>query len=210
MVVDLWANLPPQAPKMQIPPPAPPEPQPLPAKKIEPKPVAPAPIEKADISLKDKRLKEDKPKPAPPKPIPQQQRKPEPLKPEQLKQDQMRQAEAQQEQIQAELARLAQAKQSAAQQSVVNEYSERIKSKIRQKLNRALCGDGNPQLNFDIALLPTGQILGNPVLRKGSGIPACDKAVENAILQSDPLPVPPQPEIFNYFRDLHLNFKPNE
>jgi colicin import membrane protein len=92
----------------------------------------------------------------------------------------------------------------------VNDYTGRIQSKIQSKLNKALCGDGKPQLEFDIALLPTGQLRGNPVLRKGSGLAACDKAVENAILQSEPLPVPPQPEAFSFFRELHLNFKPNE
>jgi colicin import membrane protein len=206
MVVDLWANLPTQRPQTLAPPPPPPKPAPV--KKIEPKPVPPAPIPKADIALKDKKHKAEKPKP---KPEPAKPTKPDPLKQQQLKQEQQRQEEiTRQQQAQAALAQLAQAKQNAAQQSVVNDYSERIRGKIRQRLNRALCGDGNPLLIFDIAVLPTGQILGNPILRKSSGIPACDKAVENAILQSDPLPVPTQPEIFAYFRDLHLTFKPNE
>lgn len=211
MVVDLWANLPtlepapspaPAPPKVE----AAPQPEPAPTKKMEPKPIPPAPIPKADIALNAKKPKLEKPKTEPPKPI-----QPDNQKQTQLLREQAQQLEiVRQQQAQAELARLATAKQSAAQASVVNEFSERIKSKIKQRLNRALCGEGNPQLLFDIALLPTGQILGNPILRKSSGIPACDKAVENAILQSDPLPVPTQPEIFAYFRDLHLNFKPNE
>ena len=193
MVVDLWTSLPAQPqPTLAPPPPPPPEAAP---KKIEPKPAPPVPSSKTDIALKDKkRKKEDKPEPAKPN-------KQEQLKQEQLKQEQARQAEAaRQQQALNELARLAQARQAAAHQTVVGEYSERIKGKIRQKLNRALCGDGNPQLIFDIALLPTGQIRGRPVLRKSSGIPACDKAVEDAILLSEPLPVPTQPEIFTYFR----------
>jgi len=92
----------------------------------------------------------------------------------------------------------------------VDDYTNRISAKIRGKLNKTLCGDGKPLLIFDINLLPTGQLLGNPVLRQGSGIAACDRAVENAILQSDPLPVPTQPEIFSRFRELHLKFRPNE
>ena len=205
MVVDLWDSLPVQQPPAHAPqapePPPPPKPEPAPVKKIEPKSAPPAPTPKADIALKDNQRKVEKPQPEPVKPT----------KPEPLKQDQARQeAIAQQQQVQAELARLTQVKQNAAQQTIVSEYTGRIQSKIRQRLNRTLCGDGNPQLVFDIALLPTGQILGNPVLRKSSGIAACDRAVENAILQSDPLPVPPQPEIFSLFRDLHLNFKPNE
>lgn len=215
MVVDLWANLPTQRPQTLAPPPpkpaaAPaPKPEPAPVKKIEPKPAPPTPIAKADIALKDKKHKAEKPKP---KPEPAKPTKQDQLKQQQLKQEQLRQEEIirQQQEAQAALAQLAQAKQNAAQQSVVNDYSERIRGKIRQRLNRTLCGEGNPLLIFDIAVLPTGQILGNPVLRKSSGIPACDKAVENAILQSDPLPVPTQPEIFAKFRDLHLTFKPNE
>ena len=212
MVVDIWSALPDNAPAPRPAPPPPPpkvetpKPEPVPVKKIEPKPTPPAPIPKADIALKEKKLKPEKPKPEPIKPTKQ-----ELLKQEQLQQEQARQLEIiRQQQAQAELARLAAARQNAAQASVVNEYSERIKSKIRQRLIPSLCGDGNPLLIFDIALLPTGQILGNPVLRKSSGIPACDKAVENAILQSDPLPVPSQPETFAFFRNLHLNFKPNE
>jgi len=206
MVVDLWSDVPAQPQPARASPPPPPPPEPAPIKKVEPKPAPPAPSSKTDIALKDKKRKEDKPKPEPAKPNKQEQRKQE-----QLKQDQARQAEALRQQLALnELARLAQVRQAAAHQTVVGEYSERIRGKIRQKLNRALCGDGNPQLIFDIALLPTGQIRGRPVLRKSSGIPACDKAVEDAILLSEPLPVPTQPEIFAYFRDLNLNFKPNE
>lgn len=214
MVVDIWSDLPENAPAPRPAPPPPPpppkvetpKPEPVPVKKIEPKPTPPTPTPKADIALKEKKLTPEKPKPEPIKPPKQDL-----LKQEQLQQEQARQLEIiRQQQAQAELARLAAARQNAAQASVVNEYTERIKSKIRQRLVSSLCGDGNPLLVFDIALLPTGQILGNPALRKSSGIPACDKAVENAILQSDPLPVPNQPETFAVFRNLQLNFKPNE
>ena len=204
MVVDLWSSLP-HAPAPP-PPKVAPTPPPVPVKKIEPKPTVPTPMSKSDIALKEKKLKPEKPQPVPVKPVKQEQAQPEKLTPEQVRQLEI----TRQQQAHMELARLASARQSAAQTSIVNEYKDRIESKIRQRLNRTLCGDGNPQLLFDIALLPTGQILGNPVLRKSSGIPACDKAVENAILQSDPLPVPTQPEIFATFRNLHLDFKPNE
>lgn len=210
MVVDLWSSLP-APPQQALAPPPPPPPEPVPVKKIEPKPAPPVQTSKTDIALKDKKRKEDKPKLEPTKPNKPEKLKQEQPKQDQLKQDQARQAEtARQQEALNQLARLAQARQDAAHQTVVGEYSDRIKGKIRQKLNRALCGDGNPQLIFDIALLPTGQIRGKPVLRKSSGIPACDKAVEDAILLSEPLPVPTQPEIFSYFRDLNLNFKPNE
>ena len=203
VVVDLWSSLPaPEAKPVIQPPvnkPEPPPPEPEPVKKVVPKPVPapPTPSKAPDIALKEKRK--------------QDLALQEQLRQEQIKQEQTRLTEmARQQQAQAELTRRAQAQQAAAQQAIKDDYTGRIQSKIQSKLNKSLCGDGKPQLEFDIVLLPTGQLRGNPILRKGSGIAACDKAVENAILQSDPLPVPPQPEAFSLFRELHLKFKPNE
>lgn len=198
VVVDLWSDLPAPETKPDVKPVEPPPPAPEPVKKVAPKPT---PVKPPDIALKEKR-KQDL--------AHQEKLKQEQLKQEQLKQEQARLAElARQQHVREELAKRTQAQQGAAQQSIVNDYTGRIQSKIRSKLNKALCGDGKPQLEFDIALLPTGQLGGNPILRKGSGLAACDKAVENAILQSEPLPVP-QGDAFNFFRELHLKFKPNE
>lgn len=198
VVVDLWSNVPVPETRPAAKPIQPPAPEPEPVKKAAPKPAPPTPVKAPDIALKEKRVQEEK-------------RKQEQQKQEQLKQEQARLAElARQTQARAEMAQRTQAQQSAAQQSIVNDYTSRIQSKIRSKLNNTVCGDGKPQLEFDIALLPTGQLRSHPVLRKGSGLAACDKAVENAILQADPLPVPPQPEAFGFFRELHLKFKPNE
>lgn len=209
VVVDLWSSLPaPPEAKPVIKPVEPPPPAPEPVKKVTPKPAPPAPVKTPDIALKEKRVQEEKRK--------QELAHQEKLKQEQQKQDQLKQEQARlaevarQEKARDEQAKREQVQQNAALQSIKNDYTGRIESKIRGKLNKSLCGDGKPQLEFDIALLPTGQLRGNPILRKGSGLAACDKAVENAILQSEPLPVPPQPEAFSFFRELHLKFKPNE
>jgi colicin import membrane protein len=214
VVVDLWSNLP--APARHAPPPPPaPEAKPEPVKaqpKVEAKaePKTPAKVEaaKPDIALKatkpqakpvPKTVEEPKKKPLPEaKPVPDR---------EALLQKQL---ELLAKQNSAEQARAENARQSAAQQSVIGDYKGRIKRKIRGYLNQRLCGEGNPQLEFEIALFPTGQLRGNPILRKSSGITACDRAVESAIFQSDPLPVPPQPEIFDEFRNLRLVFRPND
>lgn len=207
VVVDLWSNLP--APARSAPPPAPPapeaRPEPVKAEAKAPPKIEPA---KPDIALKQakpqakpvqKVVEEPKKKPPPEaKPVPDR---------EALLQKQL---EMLAKQNSTEQARAESARQSAAQQSVIGDYKGRIKRKIRGYLNQRLCGDGDPQLEFEIALFPTGQLRGNPILRKGSGITACDRAVESAILQSDPLPVPPQPEIFNEFRNLRLVFRPND
>ncbi len=99
---------------------------------------------------------------------------------------------------------------SAANASIIGEYTEKIKAKIRGNVNKILCADGNPELRFDIGLLPTGELSGPPKLVKSSGSAACDDAVERAIAASQPLPLPSDPAIYVKFRSLNLRFKPNE
>lgn len=99
---------------------------------------------------------------------------------------------------------------SAASASVIGEYTDKIKSKIRGNVNKTLCSDGNPELRFDIGLLPTGELSGPPKLVKSSGSGACDDAVERAIAASQPLPLPSDPAIYAKFRNLNLKFKPND
>ena len=99
---------------------------------------------------------------------------------------------------------------SAASASVIGEYTDKIKSKIRGNVNKTLCSDGNPELQFSVGLLPTGELSGPPKLVKSSGSTACDDAVERAIAASQPLPLPSDPAIYAKFRNLNLKFKPNE
>src|SRR5690606_24985835 len=90
---------------------------------------------------------------------------------------------------------------SAVQQWVVDKYINMIRNKVHQKVNQQLCGSGNPELEFAMALAPTGDIVGTPRMLKGSGITACDQSVERAILLAQPLPVPKEPDLFARFRD---------
>ena len=99
---------------------------------------------------------------------------------------------------------------SAANASLIGEYTEKIKAKIRGNVNKTLCGDGNPELRFEIGLLPTGELSGTPKLTKSSGNDACDDAVERAIAASQPLPLPNDPAIYSKFRNLNLKFRPND
>ncbi|MEO6117899.1 MAG: TonB C-terminal domain-containing protein [Methylotenera sp.] len=99
---------------------------------------------------------------------------------------------------------------AAANAGIVDEYKSKISAKIRGNVNKTLCGDGNPELKFDIGLLPTGQLSGNPKLIKSSGNSACDEAVERAIMASEPLPLPSDGSLFSQFRNLNLKFRPND
>jgi colicin import membrane protein len=99
---------------------------------------------------------------------------------------------------------------AATNAGVLDEFRNKIQAKIRGNVNKTLCGEGNPELKFDIGLLPTGEISGSPKLVKSSGNEACDEAVERAIIASVPLPLPSDPSLFSQFRNLKLKFRPND
>ena len=99
---------------------------------------------------------------------------------------------------------------SAASASEIGAFKAKIQAKIKGNVNKTLCGDGNPELRFEIGLLPTGELAGTPKITKSSGIAACDDAVERAIAASQPFPLPSDPSLFASFRNLNLKFKPND
>ena len=99
---------------------------------------------------------------------------------------------------------------SATNANEIGAYKAKIQAKIRGNVNKTLCPDGDPELRFEINLLPTGELSGTPKITKSSGSPACDDAVERAIISSQPLPLPSDPSLFSSFRNLNLKFRPND
>ena len=63
-----------------------------------------------------------------------------------------------------------------------------------------------PQAGTDLEL-PTGEVL-EVKLRRSSGNPSLDAAIERAILKSSPLPKPDDPALFQ--RTLEIKYKPFE
>ncbi|MFU2487039.1 energy transducer TonB [Thauera sp. WH-1] len=190
--------------KPEPPKPAPkpePKPEPKPAPKPEPKP-APKP--------------EPKPKPAPkpePKPEPKPQPKPEPKpapkpEPKPAQDDYMAQRLAQ-ETRRAEEARLdnllRQEGARAAAAGDVDRYRNAIATKVRGNLLRPPGLAGNPEAIFEVDQLPSGEVL-NVRLKRSSGVPALDDAIERAIRRSSPLPLPENRSLFQ--RTLELKFRP--
>ena len=228
--VELWDSIPTPQTQAQVTPPdpEPPAPTPEPPKvvepvKPEPKP-EPAPEPKADIQLKKAIPKPEKVEKTKPEKVKQEKPKPEP-KPEKQDPEALKKL---QQALLAEDAKVEKqevAKPAASpngdknaqkpQAGVPNpgemaKYVGLISNKIRQHVNRQLCGtDKATKLTFVIALMPTGEVMGHPKLLKGSGLSACDDAVERAILESQPLPVPSSADLFSQFRDLKLEFSPN-
>lgn len=223
--VELWDKLP--APKTVVPPK--PEPKPVieekPEPKVEPKPVEekPKPEEpKVDIELEKKKKELEIKKLEQEKTELDKRKKDEAAKKlaQQMREEDLQEKATEKKQKDA-LKKLQQdalseekgnddKQASAANASLIGEYTDKIKTKIRGNVNKTLCGDGNPELRFEIGLLPTGELSGTPKLTKSSGISACDEAVERAIAASQPLPLPSDPSIYSKFRNLNLRFKPND
>lgn len=233
--VELWDSVPsPKPDPMPAPPPEPESETPKPEmpKVVEPaKPepkVTPEPEPKAEIQTKKAPVtppKVEKPKPEPVKPKEEKSKelpKEEKTKadPEALKKLQQallaEDAQSQKHEVAkpeasptgSKTAQVAQAGSPNA--SEVDKYKGLISNKIKQHVNKQSCGaDKAIKVSFMIALMPTGEVMGHPKLLKGSGISACDDAVERAILEAQPLPVPTSADLFSQFRELNLVFSPN-
>jgi colicin import membrane protein len=98
--------------------------------------------------------------------------------------------------------------------SLQAEQIARFKADIKYKIMRYIVLPpslvGNPEVEFDLVLLPAGQIL-NVKLRRSSGNEKYDSAVERAIRKADPLPVPPDEKLFREaFLEFNLKFRPQE
>ncbi len=224
---DLWSNLPPLPQTRAVAPPPPaPEPTPAPPKpapRVTPPP--PPKVERAapkpDIALK----KVEKEKKAEPKPPP----KPEPRKIEddkvarQQKEAQARaQREARERDTQRELAEkeakaaadkvaaekaAAERAARAAEASENQKYINGIHAKVWARVAVPPDLQGSPEAVFVVSLLPGGE-LQSVVMRKSSGNPAYDAAIERAIRQAQPFNVPTGDQFHRSFRSFPMAFRP--
>jgi colicin import membrane protein len=209
MVAELWSNLP--EPRAPAPPPAPKvEPKPVPKVELKPVPkpvpkVEPKPVPKAEITLREKKEKERKAKE---KELAEKKKREEQARLEALKRQQEKERAEQLAREQDEaLRKIAQAE---AQAREVDKFKRLIADKIRQKIVEPPGLKGNPEVEFDVVVIPGGDVL-HVTLRRTSGQATWDTAVERAIRGAQPLPLPP-PEsgLMREFRELNLKFRPKE
>ncbi len=204
MTVSLWSNLPQEIAK----PPVSPK-----TEEVMPQPQAEK-IANPDIAIPDKTKTE--PKPVETKPEKKEtakraaedaRKKAEAQKAAEQKLEAQRLADEQAAQNKAELAK--QEEQAAALSKLIDEYKARIQSKIRRNVVQPPNVNDEARAEFLVTLLPGGTVL-TAELKKSSGNKAYDDAVERAILKSSPLPLPPDVQLFNRFRELDLTFKPDK
>jgi colicin import membrane protein len=211
-IVDLWSPQSTETKAVAPPPPAPeppkPEAKPVVQPKVEPappKPVAKPEVAKPDIAMKEKEKIEKERRAAEEKQKDAKKREAEAQAAQKAQQ-----AEAQRlanEQAEAQRAVAAQA--AAARQSQLDKYRKGISDKIKRFIVRPPNLQGTEESEFDIVVLPDGNVLGVK-LKKPSGNPAYDNAVERAINRAQPLPMPPDPALLKDFRELNLRFKAQE
>ena len=222
VIVELWDSVTPPRPEKPVLKPLPkvepkpePKPEPRPEPKAAPKPEL-KPLPKPDIALKEKLEKERKLK---------EQQELEKKKEDEAKKlkaqlDAKKKDEDKKKLEQDRLAqetekRLAQEKQELAkrlenaQRSLMEKYEGLIKNHVRRQIIEPPNLPGNPEVEFDVVLIPGGEVL-TVKLRRASGVAAYDAAVERAIWKASPIPLPPDPTLFQQFRNLHLKFRPKE
>ena len=111
----------------------------------------------------------------------------------------------QSKQLQEELARVAGAKASAARSKAQEAYVEKIRAKVKGNIVLPPGVSGDPFAIFYVDQLPDGSVI-EVRLKRTTGNPQLDAAIERAIQKSSPLPRPDKPELFN--RTLELKFNP--
>lgn len=214
MEVELWSAQP--TPAQVAPPPPPPvpevKPEPKPVPKVEPKPEPP---KKPDIAIKEEKKP---PKPEPKKPEPPEPKKPDPkpeVKPPPKAPDfsEMLKRETSDLKPRPNTQQIANAAAAEAEQRAASnrrglaDYASKIRGKVRGNIVLPPSIQGNPEAVFEVNQLPSGEVL-DVRLKRSSGNPALDSAIERAIRKSSPLPKPDDPSLFQ--RTLEIKYKPFE
>ena len=189
--VELWEPAPPQ-PEVKPEPPPPPPPKAEEPPKPEPKP---------DIAVAKKAEPKPKPKAEPPK----RDRDFEKRMREQLAMEQKAVEQQNEQRKERELKALIAKREADARARAQAAWVDKIRGKIRGNIVLPRDVPGNPEAVYDVALLPTGEVL-SVKQRRSSGHAGYDEAVSRAILKSSPLPKPDNPALFE--RRLELRFRP--
>jgi colicin import membrane protein len=228
-----WQSRPPEAVQVELwypPAVAQPVEEPKPVPKVEPPPpsVAQPEAAKPEPPLPKPEIVEKKappPKPVPkaepkplPKPVTKAELKPvpkaEPLKPRVNDATKRMHAELAREQASLAvdherqmLKDLAAREASSASSKAQAAWVDKVRAKIRGNIVLPSEIKGNPEAIFSVAQLPNGDVL-TVKLKKSSGMPALDGAIERAVLKSSPLPKPDGG--FTAPREFELKYKPLE
>lgn len=127
-----------------------------------------------------------------------------------VEQEAKRKAEAAQ-QREAEKALQAQLAEEAAQaraQSALSEFIPYIQDKVQSNWLRPAGSLPGLSCVIQVTLIPGGDVVGTRVVQS-SGNALFDASVERAVQKASPLPLPNDPALFKYFREINFRFVPD-
>lgn len=120
-----------------------------------------------------------------------------------MAEDSLRESLAEEEAEQAE----------AARQARADEFADKYRAIIRQKVSRNWVKPGGTakglQCLVRVRLLASGDVIEAKVI-SSSGNVLFDRSVENAVRKASPLPIPQEKDLFDYFREIEFLFNPED
>jgi colicin import membrane protein len=114
-------------------------------------------------------------------------------------------------QREAEMALQAQLAKEAAQaraQSALSEFIPYIQDKVQNNWLRPAGSQPGLSCVIQVTLIPGGDVVGTRVVQS-SGNALFDASVERAVQKASPLPLPNDPALFKYFREINFRFVPD-
>lgn len=121
--------------------------------------------------------------------------------------EERRRQEAAEAALRAEIAAEEERRAEARALTAVERYKGLIRQKVSRHWNRPVGSPQGLQCTVRVRLGPGGAVLSAAVVRT-SGDAAFDRSVENAVYKAEPLPVPEEAKVFEYFRDIEFVFIP--
>ena len=92
-------------------------------------------------------------------------------------------------------------------QSEIQKYVGLIKQKVERKWLKPASAKPGMSCEVFVRLIPGGQVA-HVEITQSSGDGIFDSSVEKAVRKAEPFPVPPDPDLFDRFRDVRFIFKP--
>lgn len=104
-------------------------------------------------------------------------------------------------------------REEAERQARADEFADKYRAIIRQKVSRNWVKPGNTRKGLQclvrVRLLASGDVLEAKVI-SSSGNELFDRSVENAVRKASPLPIPQEKDLFDYFREIEFLFNPED
>lgn len=93
--------------------------------------------------------------------------------------------------------------------SALSEYAPIIQQRVSRYWVRPPGADDGLKCRLLVRLTPGGEVTDVKIVRS-SGNAAFDRSVQNAVFKATPLPLPDDPELARYFRDIEFIFDPSK